>query len=497
VTAATLDQLGSVSLPRLWAEQWRGAPERTAIVDLAGPRERELSAGQLLERTASLAGVLSDRGLSAGDRVLFSGGPRLEFLLLYLAAMRLGLTVVPANSGYLERELVHIATDSGAAFAVVDDEERADWLRLPFLLTGEVEGVASSAVPPLGEARSEDLAMIAYTSGTTGRPKGAMLTHANLLASAVALRHAWRWSADDGLVLALPLFHLHGLGVGVNGSLAAGAKIILLGSFDAARVAAAASREDATMFFGVPTMYQRLADLAEETPAAAAGMASMRLLVSGSAPLPAELFQRIEAVTGQAILERYGMTETVMLLSNPYEGERLPGTVGYPLPGVEIRLSGDGSTGEIEVRGPNVFRGYLDNEEATAAAFTEDGYFRTGDLGSTDTDGRFSIVGRLKELIISGGYNVYPREVEEVLEESAAVRSAAVCGLPSAEWGEVVAALIVPADPDSPPSPEELLGHCAERLASYKKPRRFAFTDSLPRNALGKISRSELPAAFD
>ncbi|MGH2940267.1 MAG: acyl-CoA synthetase, partial [Solirubrobacterales bacterium] len=485
------------SLPRLWVRRWREDPDRIALVDL-GDNGREIDAAQVLRRTERLAGLLASRGVAAGDRILFSGEPTVEYLLLYVAALRLGATVVPANTGYRERELAHIATDSGASFAVIDDETRGEWLGLPSIMPREAASAPEDDHrPPLDQAAGGDLAMVAYTSGTTGRPKGAMLTHGNLLASAVGVGHAWQWSSGDGLILALPLFHLHGLGVGVNGSFAAGARILLVGSFDAVAVTEAARRADATMFFGVPTMYQRLAALAEERPETATALASLRIMVSGSAPLPADLWRRIEELTGETILERYGMTETVMLLSNPYEGERVPGTVGFPLPGVEARLAGGGPTGEIEVRGPNVFQGYLGNEEATTTAFTEDGFFRTGDLGSVDTTGRFSIVGRLKELIISGGYNVYPREIEEVLEEHGAVRTAAVCGLPSAEWGELIAAAIVPTDPADPPSAEELSVHCAERLAGYKKPRRFVFLEALPRNAMGKISRTELAAAFD
>lgn len=488
----------SGALPHLWVERWRDDPDRVALVDLNDESGRRLTAGEVLLSTERLAALLAYLGVRAGDRVIFSGAPTVEYLLLYVAAMRLGATIVPANTGYLERELMHIAKDSGTSFAVIDDEERAEWLGLPFLMPSQSASIPElERRPPLDTAEPGDLAMVAYTSGTTGRPKGAMLSHGNLFASAVGIAEAWRWTPDDGLILALPLFHLHGLGVGVNGSFAAGARILLSGSFVAAAVADAAAREDATMFFGVPTMYQRLAQLAEERSEVAGALRSLRLMVSGSAPLPAELWRRIEVETGQAILERYGMTETVMLLSNPYEGERVPGTVGYPLPGVEARLSGGGTTGEIEVRGPNVFSGYLGNEEATATSFTEDGFFRTGDLGSVDSSGRYSIVGRLKELIISGGYNVYPREIEEALEEHPAVGMAAVCGLPSAEWGELIAAAIVPVDGSEPPSAEELTAHCAERLAAYKKPRRFVFLEALPRNAMGKISRSELAAAFD
>jgi malonyl-CoA/methylmalonyl-CoA synthetase len=336
--------------------------------------------------------------------------------------------------------------------------------------------------PALDAAGPGDPALLPYTSGTTGTPKGALLSHGNLLASAEALLLAWRWTADDRLVLCLPLFHMHGLGVGLHGTLLAGAQAVLLSRFEPDAVLAAC--RDATMFFGVPTMYARLADAPDPTP-----LGGLRLCVSGSAPLAADLHARIAARTGQAVVERYGMTETVMLVSNPYDGERRPGTVGLPLPGVEVRLA-EGS-GEILVRGPNVFAGYWRRPDTAGVTFTADGWFRTGDVGEHDEAGYLRIVGRSKELIITGGYNVYPREVEDVLRSHPAVADAAVVGTPSAEWGEVVTAYVEVAAGGSV-DPEALLAWAAGLLAPYKRPRLVHRVRALPRNALGKVVRDRL-----
>jgi malonyl-CoA/methylmalonyl-CoA synthetase len=322
--------------------------------------------------------------------------------------------------------------------------------------------------------------MLCYTSGTTGSPKGALLTHGNVLASPEALRIAWRWSPDDRLVLALPLFHMHGLGVGLHGSLLAGASIVLQPRFDADAVLDAARAERATLFFGVPTMYERLA----RSPRVSE-LSRLRLCVSGSAPLPADLHTVLATEGGVRVLERYGLTETVMNASNPHDGERRAGTVGFALPGVELRL-GDGD--EILVRGPNVFPGYWEQPEATRAAFV-DGWFATGDVGAFDDDGYLRIVGRTKELIISGGFNVYPREVEDVLRGFPGVVDVAVVGTPSDEWGEVVTAVVVG---DGIVDTDALLEYAAGELAPYKRPRTVRFVDELPRNALGKVLRSEL-----
>jgi malonyl-CoA/methylmalonyl-CoA synthetase len=491
---ADFDPLGGQrSLAGAWKAKWSSDPEAVAIVDLTQlSTGRPVSRGELDRGSSHAATALLERGVKPGDRVLISGAPSLPYVLLYLGAIRLGATIVPANTAYTAPELAHIASDSGAMLAIFDDPARARDLDLPTLVPRELldSATAAAASDDLDRSSAEDLAMIAYTSGTTGRPKGAMLTHGNLLASALAVVVSWRWTDADGLILALPLFHLHGLGVGLHGSLISGGHILLLDRFSPAAVAGAAGRADATLFFGVPTMYSRLLEFAAGDPTAAAAIGRLRLLVSGSAPLPADLWQRLATVTGQRVLERYGMTETVMNISNPYDGERRPGTVGFPLPGVEVSLGGsDGEMGEILVRGPNVFSGYLGQPDATAAAFTERGWFRTGDIGSKDSDGYISIVGRSKDLIISGGYNVYPREVEDALAQHESVSEVAVIGTESEEWGERVTAFVVAIDPGAPPSEGELDTFVRAHLASYKRPRAYEFVDSLPRNALGKIQR--------
>jgi malonyl-CoA/methylmalonyl-CoA synthetase len=398
--------------------------------------------------------------------------------------LRLGLVVVPANPAYRVAELALLVPGARPRAAIVDDHERAAALReldAGLLVVSPALELADGPVPQLDRVGPEAIALLAYTSGTTGRPKGVPLSHGNLHATAEALRIAWRWSRDDRLVHALPLFHMHGLGVALHGTLQAGASALLLARFDPGEVLDAIERSAATLFFGVPTMLHRLVEHQN-----AGRLARLRLLVSGSAALSADLHERIAARTGQLTLERYGMTETGMLVSNPVDGPRRPGAVGFPLPGVQLRLA---ASGEIEVRGPHVFTGYLDRPDANAEAFTADGWFRTGDLGELAADGSLRIVGRAKELVISGGYNVHPREVEEALLSHPAVREAAVVGTPSAEWGEVVTAYLVS---ERELGLAELRAHCREQLAAYKHPRIVHRVAALPRNALGKLQRHRL-----
>jgi malonyl-CoA/methylmalonyl-CoA synthetase len=469
------------ALPDAWARHWRSAPERPALAEASGAA---LSWGQLEAESARAAGRLHAAGLRAPERVLVSANSSLALALAHVACLRLGLVVLPANPAYRVAELAHLVRDAGPRAAIVDDAGRAAALRAldpDLLVLSPALELAQGPVPQLDRASPDAIALLAYTSGTTGRPKGALLSHGNLHATAEALRIAWRWSPEDRLVHALPLFHMHGLGVALHGTLQAGASALLLPRFDPGEVLEAVERFAATLFFGVPTMLHRLVEHPQ-----AERLARLRLLVSGSAALSAELHERIAARTGQLTLERYGMTETGMLVSNPVEGPRLPGAVGFPLPGVELRLAGGGA---IEVRGPNVFAGYLDRPEANAAAFTGDGWFRTGDLGTLDAEGRLRIVGRAKALVISGGYTVYPREVEEALLSHPAVREAAVVGTPSEEWGEVVTAYLVS---ERELDLAELRAHCGERLAAYKHPRIVHRVAALPRNALGKLQRHRL-----
>jgi len=432
--------------------------------------------------------------------------------------------VVPANPGYVERELAHIVGDVRPSVAVVDDPVRARWVAdasgssIPVLgpdlgpVAGSPSGPGSGRTPPSGEPSPGVLdvpdawapALVAYTSGTTGAPKGAVLTHANVLANSESVARTWRWTADDRLVHALPVFHGHGLCVALYTTLLTGASAVLLPAFDVASVLDAAEEHGASMFFGVPTMYHRIA-----ASGRAARLSRLRLAVSGSAPLPAALHRELAEHAGTVVLERYGMTETLMTLSNPYDGERRAGTVGFPFPGVEAWMGDEppaatvpdhratvadesaGSAGaEILVRGPTVFEGYWERPSATAERFVGEGWLRTGDIGSVDAAGYVSVRGRLTEMVISGGYNVYPAEVEDVLLAHPAVAEVAVTGTPSDEWGEVVTAWVVADGPE--PDAGALMAFAADRLAPYKRPRLVRFVDALPRNAMGKVTRGRL-----
>jgi malonyl-CoA/methylmalonyl-CoA synthetase len=492
VDPADVDLLAAGSLAGAWTARWAADPAHPTVFDDA---TGWVSAGQLEARTRAVAARFASAGLAAGDRILLSAAASVEVVVAHVAALRLGLVVVPANTTYLARELAHLVRDARPALAVVDDAERGRWvadaaagLDRPTRVVGVDVDLPDGPEPSDLDRRSAaDPAVLAYTSGTTGLPKGALLSHGNLLASAEALRLAWRWTPEDRLVLPLPLFHLHGLGVGLHGTLGAGASVVLRRGFEVDDMLDALATRRGTLFFGVPTMWSRLVGSAR-----AGELRALRLGVSGSAPLAAELHRTIEAASGQRVIERYGMTETVMNVSNPYEGERRAGTVGLPLPGVEVRLVE--GTDEIELRGPNVFAGYWERPEATAESFV-DGWFRTGDVGSFDPDGYLRIVGRRKDLIITGGYNVYPREVEDVLRLDPAVDDVAVVGVPDPEWGERVVAVAEGAG--GPADTARVLAAAGEALAPYKRPRALVWVDALPRNALGKVVKPEVRALLE
>jgi malonyl-CoA/methylmalonyl-CoA synthetase len=416
----------------------------------------------------------------------------------YLGILRLGAIVVLANPAYTVAELRHLLEDSGAIAAMAGAAERerisdaagADGVSVLDVGDGD-DGPEPVDVAPLD---AEATAMLAYTSGTTGRPKAVPLTHTNVLSSLRSVLLAWRWREDDVLVHSLPLFHQHGLS-GVQMALIGGSRAVLETRFDPATTCRNIESHGGTVLFGVPAMYERLAGhegFRQER------LGSLRLVVSGSAPLSAALSGRIAEAIGQIPLERYGLTESGLDVSNPYDGPRKPGSVGLPLPGVELALrSGDGArvadgdNGEITLRGPQVLVGYRGDDEATAAAFFPGGWFRTGDIGRIADDGYLEITGRLKELIISGGLNVYPREVQVALESSESVRAAAVVGVPSERWGEEVAAVVVPAD-GAAVDPDELIAFARERLAPYKCPKRVVVVDSLPTNHMGKVVMAEV-----
>jgi malonyl-CoA/methylmalonyl-CoA synthetase len=493
------------SLPAAWAAVWSADPSAPLLYDAgAGDRARWVTAGELDDRTRAAAGVLRSTGLVPGDRLLWSTGSSVPAVVANLAALRAGLVVVPANAAYTARELAHIVTDVRPAAAVVDDPDRARWVADaadsttdPLIVMSEdltvVAGGSRAAATVLDAERldpsrldassSLDPALIGYTSGTTGAPKGAVLSHGNLLANSESVSLTWRWQPDDRLVHALPIFHGHGLCVALYTSLLRGSSVVLLRRFDAAAVLDAADAHSATMFFGVPTMYHRLASSPR-----VGELSRLRLAVSGSAPLAANLHRQIRDHGGTDVLERYGMTETLMTISNPYDGERRPGTIGFPFPGVDVELDGE----EILVRGPTVFGGYWERPAATAERLTE-GWFRTGDLAKLD-DGYVTILGRDSDLIVSGGYNVYPAEVEDVLLTHPAVAEVAVTGTPSDEWGETVTAWVV-AD-GRPPSPDDLVAFASGLLAPYKRPRLVHFVDQLPRNAMGKVRRVDLRSGY-
>lgn len=438
--------------------------------------------------------------------MLLSANPTLRAAVTAIGVLRAGLVLVPANPGSTERELRHVikATLPSACVADTRDATKALCdLDDSMIAVGATATSARTTDSGLDGAKPADVAIILFTSGTTGSPKGAAHTYASLAANCEALRVAWHWNEDDRLVHSLPIFHAHGLCVGLLGSLYAGGSVVLLPRFAVSPVLEAITAHKATMFFGVPTMYHRLASCGR-----AGELRSLRLAVSGSAALPATLHHSLATDFGVSVLERYGTTETLMALSNPYAGERRAGTVGLPLPGVEVRIEGaKGPGGELLVRSPACFEGYWGDEKATAAA-VQDGWYRTGDLATVDSEGYYRILGRTTELVISGGFNVYPAEVEDVLARHPGVAEVAVTGTPSEEWGEVVTAWIVPAAPPAATRPqlatpplggedqgalaESVKAYAAEQLAPYKRPRIVHIVPSLPRNILGKVVRNQL-----
>jgi malonyl-CoA/methylmalonyl-CoA synthetase len=445
--------------------------------------------GDLDARSNRLSQLFLARGVKPGDRICVYLANCVDMIDLYLASVKLGLIFVPINILYRDREITHILNDA-APTAVVGLP--SSWS------TAELTQEASTFPNQRPEVHltGETPAGIIYTSGTTGASKGAVLTHNNFAANAVTLLNAWQISSADRLLLALPLFHVHGLGNGLHCWLASGCCMRLVERFDHQKIAAEFLSFHPTLFFGVPAMYVRMLDIPPEQ-ASQIG-ASMRLFVSGSAALSPQVFEEFRSRFGHSILERHGMSETLMNISNPYSGERRPGSIGLPLPGVSIQLldadgrpAADGETGELYLKGANIFAGYWRREEATKAAFL-DGYFRTGDLAIRSSDGYYTLCGRKSDLIISGGFNIYPREIEEFLEEQDGIAEAAVAAAPDRVRGEIPVAYIVTT---RPLDALDLEARCREKLASFKIPRSFIVVDKLPRNALGKIQKHLLPRA--
>ena len=478
----------------------------------AGGAAATVSYGGLGAAVERAAAWLHGLGIRPGDRVAARLPKSPAGVCIHLAACRLGAVSMPLNPGCSEPELLYFLRDSAAKLLIADEAEAPDAARIrgqsPALrqviaidaasfdaFAGGVGGSVDGGAAPACNIAPDTTALMLYTSGTTGRPKAAELSHANLTASIDALDEAWQWRADDVLLHALPVFHVHGLLVALHGALNAGASTVMLRRFEPAAALAALRGSGCTVFMAVPTIHARLVSAARSAKIDAG---RLRLLTSGSARLSEDLFRQLRDLFGREPVERYGLTETGILSSNPFDGERRPGWVGLPLPGVEMRVAdpadnaplADGKVGEIQTRGVHVFKGYWRDAQKTAAAFSPDGWFKTGDLGLRGADGYFQIRGRSSDLVISGGMNVYPLEVERVLDSHPAIVQSAVIGCPDAEWGEAVTAVAAAAG--EPPSEKELIAYCRRRLAAYKIPKRVVFAEELPRNAMGKVSKPAL-----
>jgi len=499
-----------------FASRFAGREDRPLVVTADG---QSYSFAEIDHRAAQIAGLLAGRGVAAGDRVSVQVDKSVENLCLYFACLRAGAVYQPLNRGYRRSELEYFIGNAEPAMVVCDPSAEAELRAIAAaagtqqVLTLDADGrgsLADAASDRSGDfgilsRGADDLAALLYSSGTTGVPKGIMLTHGNLLANGETLVDAWGFRAEDRLLHALPIFHVHGLFVGLSCVMLSGASMRWLAAFDARQVLR--YLPEGTVFMGVPTYYTRL--LAEPGLSVDA-CAAMRLFVSGSAPLLEDTFHAFEARTGHRILERYGMTETNMNASNPLRGERRPGTVGPPLPGVEIRIVGDDGDGlpvddigHLQVRGANVFAGYWRLPDKTTEDFTDDGFFNTGDLGRIDGDGYVTIVGRSKDLVITGGLNVYPKEIELFIDDLPGVKESAVIGVPHADFGEAVVAIVVPAAaagsaaaPDAREAEAEIIAACREALASFKTPKRVVFVDALPRNTMAKVQKNRLRETY-
>ncbi|HEX4736805.1 MAG TPA: malonyl-CoA synthase [Allosphingosinicella sp.] len=475
---------------------------------LIEPDGTRLSYGEMLERSGRLANLFVRLGVRPGDRIAIQAEKSVWALLVYLATLRAGAVHLPLNPAYTPAEVRYFLQDAEPALFICRPEQETEMRALAAELSvPRVETIDSLVTAALNEpaafddvpCAADDLAAILYTSGTTGRSKGAMLTHRNLTSNAETLHEAWRFTAADRLLHALPVFHTHGLFVATNTTLLAGGSMLFLPGFDLDAILRLLP--EATAMMGVPTYYTRLLARPDFTREL---VGHMRLFVSGSAPLSAETHREFEARAGHRILERYGMTETNMITSNPYDGPRVPGSVGPALPGVEVRIAEpatgaplpQGEVGVIEVRGSNVFKGYWRMPEKTAEEFRPEGFFITGDMGCMDESAYVRIVGRAKDLVISGGLNVYPAEVEVAIEELPGVAECAVIGVPHPDFGEGVVA-IVTGRPDEP-APDEAAVRTAlrDRLAAFKQPKRVFVVEELPRNAMGKVQKNVLRETY-
>jgi malonyl-CoA/methylmalonyl-CoA synthetase len=487
--AAVRERLARGTIPEILERAARTRPASTLSVD-----DVRVTLAELHDSACRGATVLATHGLSPGSRVVLSASSSLDLVMVYLAALRLGATAVLTNPTSTVDETAAIVTRARASLLVTGSRNISCADGVQTLSLPDVIEQTRTAPPHPNAASPDSVALLAFTSGTTASPKAVPLTHGHLLSSIRAAMWSWRWEPSDTLVHALPLYHQHGLS-GIHATLLAGSSAAILSRFSPAALIEAVDRERATVLFGVPSVHQRLLELPSRQ---LEPLRRLRLVTSGSAPLPVSLAQRFSVVTGVVLLERYGLTESGLNLSNSYDAERVPGLVGTPLPGVEVELTDEqgnpvppGAEGEVVLRGPQVFDGYLDDPGATAAAFWPGGWFRTGDLGRCDRAGRIRITGRLKDLVITGGMNVSPAEVEAVVEQLSEVREAAVAGLPSDRWGEELAVWVV-ASGTGPIDAERIISHCRQHLAPYKCPKRVFQTTALPRNPMGKIVRSRL-----
>ncbi|MFK7805301.1 MAG: AMP-binding protein [Anaerolineae bacterium] len=469
--------------------------------------------GEFEQQVQTALDFLQANRVQAGDRVALQLPKCLPFIYLHLATMRLGAISLPLNPGYPARELSYFLNDAEPClfFAFAADQEKLEpivaecrSIQKMFLLDGSTADFADimgqehvKLNVPLPQ-NADDTALILYSSGTTGQPKGVQLTHGNLTANSAGLQTAWGWQEDDVLLHVLPIYHGHGLPVALYGALYAGATTIMMPKFEPKQALSLMVQKRCTVFMAVPTIHKRLVEFEH---AADFDLSHMRLLTSGSDRLPDDVNIKFQQIFGHQLLERYGMTETMMNLSNPLEGERRVGSVGLPLPQVEVRIVNpeseeplpDGEVGEVQVRGPHVFKGYWRMESKTAESFAPGQWLRTGDLGMREPDGYFTLKGRSKDLIITGGLNVYPPEVEFVLAEHPAVLTSAVVGCPDDDWGEKITAVIILRDGYAP-SEKNIMDYCREKLAAYKIPRRVLFVDELPRNSIGKVQKARLRA---
>lgn len=515
----------SMSFLKAFNDNVRKYPEKIAL-EFIDPPLQKVTYAELDELVNRTAGYLQSLELQPGDRLALQLSKSLEFILLHLATVRQGAITLPLNLAYPPDELKYFLEDSEAKllFALEASRDKIQTI-LPELhdlqecvflnpaapqefrslitnyqLPGGLAHLPWRAVPGTNDQHpattDHDTAVIIYTSGTTGRPKGAEITHGNLTSNLEALHKAWGWQPEDVLLHVLPIFHVHGLFVALHGALYAGATTLLMREFDARKVLKMLADGQCSVFMAVPTIHQRLLDVPD---AGQFDLSGVRLITSGSDRLPDEVFTGFQQTFGYTLLERYGMSETGMNCSNPLNGERRLGSVGMPLAGVEVRVVNpendqplpEGEIGEVQLRGPNIFKGYWKQPQKTAESFSADGWFRTGDLGFREPDGYLTLCGRSKDLIISGGLNIYPPEVERVLAEHPSVAACAVIGCPDREWGERVIGVVV-LNQDISVSSGDLITFCRERLAPYKSPKAIVFRDDLPRNAMGKVQKSEL-----